>query len=138
MKKLFRLSQKPPPPGVASSPPGNSALSVGLHPTFNVNVPPVPHPTPYYRIAILATKDALLLRPAIPGVSTPHSYVRIPWGNNFDLEDVSDQSEESRENWDAAAIVFGILGCLKLTTGTLKRIYVFVLLIPIAQVHISL
>lgn len=128
MKKLFRLSQKPSTPDAMSSAAGNSALSVGLHPKFNVIVPPVPHPTPYYRIAILATKHALLLRPAIPGVTTPQSCVRVPWGNTLDLENVSDQPKDSEENWDAAAVVCGIIGCLKLKTGMLSGINAEVLL----------
>lgn len=120
MKKLFRLSQKPQPleavPPVATTS-ALSAAAVGLHPKLNVTLPPVPHPTPYYRIAILATKGALLLRPLIPGVSKPHYHVRIPWGDSFNIEELPGNAEGADEAWGDAAIVFGILGCLKLTSG---------------------
>ncbi|EJD05667.1 uncharacterized protein FOMMEDRAFT_139037 [Fomitiporia mediterranea MF3/22] len=114
MKKFLRLSQKPPPPDSITPSPATTAVSVGLHPSFSVSIPPIPHPTPHYRISVLSTKDALLLRPLIPGASPPHSYVRIPWGSDFQIEEISEASDES---WDEAAIVLGILGCLNLTSG---------------------
>ncbi|KAL5511494.1 hypothetical protein ACEPAH_4711 [Sanghuangporus vaninii] len=115
MKKLFRTSQKL-PLSDGTSVAANSATAVGLRPRFNVTIPPVPHPTPYYRIAVLATPNALLLRPIIPGVSVPHSYVRVAWGSSFEMEELSTPTDDS-VLWNEAAVVFGVLGCLKLVTN---------------------
>lgn len=119
MKKLFRLSKAPVQKDSADS---SLITSIGVHPKLNFELPAVPHPTPYYRIAILASADALLLRPAISGVSQPHSFVRIPWGDSVRPEEVSygTDSGDARADWSEAAVVYGILGCLQLTAGALS------------------
>lgn len=116
MKKLFRLSKSP----IQKDAIDPSAITtVGVRPKLNFELSAVPHPTPYYRIAVLASDDALLLRPVISGVSRPHSFVRIPWGASVQPEEVtySTDSRDEEANWNDAAIVFGILGCLQLTAG---------------------
>lgn len=120
MKKLFRTSQKP-PPAESASPLANSATVLGLQPKLNLTIPPVPHPTPHCRIAVLATPDALLFRPVIPGVPIPQSYIRMTWGDSFETEELSSPTVDSFP-WNEAAIVFGILGCLKLITSTLSSL----------------
>ena len=120
MKRLFRLSRSAAQKdAVDSSVPTN----VGVHPKLHFELPAVPHPTPYYRLAITTAADALLLRPVISGISQPHSFVRIPWGDVVQPEEVNYGAEanESRSlaeaDWSNAAIVHGILGCLQLTAG---------------------
>ncbi|KAH8117164.1 SacI homology domain-containing protein [Phellopilus nigrolimitatus] len=117
MKKLFRLSQKNPPVDFpVPQAVANSALPVGLQPRFTV--PPVPHPTPYHRLAVLAAEEGLLLRPIIPGVSRPKSHVCISWGDLMEIKEISDDKEEAHV-WDRAAVVLGVLGSLKLNSAFL-------------------
>lgn len=119
MKKLFRTSLRPqaserrtgsladfPVPQALV----NGALPVGLQPKFTV--PPVPHPTPYYRISILAAKSGLLLRPATS--DNPDTFVRVPWGENVVVEEIANDAEL---DWNDAAIVYGVLGMLQLNAG---------------------
>ncbi|THH10834.1 hypothetical protein EW145_g1054 [Phellinidium pouzarii] len=112
MKSIFRFSQLPPP---IDHPASEAVANNGLRPKFIV--PPVPHPTPYHRLAILATEDGLLLRPIIPGGSSPSSCVRIPWGCNFGVEELSTDTGSEDYDWDGAAVVFGVLGCLNLNSA---------------------
>lgn len=120
MKKLFRINEKrrssesrlsDVPRGVASS------FHVGLEPKYTV--PPVPRPGPYQRIAILATRSGLLLRPAIPVNARPDTHVRISWGNTLEVQEVPGDGESDGTDWSQAAIVFGVLGTVKLYSGML-------------------
>lgn len=124
MKRLFRKNQperiSSPPPVVPPDYPApqavaNSALAVGLQPKFTV--PPVPHPTPYHRLATLATKNGLLFRPVIPSGVLPESHIRIPWGDSIQIDEIDGSGNDSGVDWESAAIIFGILGTLKLNSG---------------------
>lgn len=121
MKKLFRLNEKrrasesrlsDVPRGVTNS------FHVGLEPKYIV--PPVPRPGPYQRIAILATRSGLLLRPAIPANARPDTHVRISWGNTLEVQEVQGDGESDGADWSQAAIVFGVLGTVKLYSGMLS------------------
>lgn len=119
MKKLFRLSK---PPVQKESLDSSLSTGVGVHPRLDFQLPPVPHPTPYYRIALIAASDGLLLRPVISGVLKPHAFVRIPWGNDIQPEEINYGPESANVNtteasWNDAAVVYGILGCVRLTAG---------------------
>lgn len=90
---------------------------VGLHPRLLDNISTVLHPTPYYRIAILATSDGILIRPLIPGVVTPETYIRIPWGDKLNVQELSSHTTTVDPiKWNSAAVAYGILGCLELTS----------------------
>lgn len=85
----------------------------GLPPKYVV--PPVPHPYPHDHLAILATKDGLLIRPHIPGqgrIAGPRSYIRISWGKVFQVEEIPSGGEEF--DWGESAVIYGIVGVLEL------------------------
>ncbi|PAV23487.1 hypothetical protein PNOK_0055500 [Pyrrhoderma noxium] len=118
MKKIFRTSQK----SISSnrdntqSTLGGTTL-VGLQPRLLDSISTVLHPTPYYRIATIATEEGLLIRPLIPGVRTPETYLRIPWGDKFNIEELSSHTNAiDPGQWSSAAVTYGILGCLELTS----------------------
>ena len=92
---------------------------MGVHPKLNFELPAVPHPTPYYRLALLAATEGLLIRPVISGVSRPHAFIRIPWSDDIHPEEITygPESPHTEANWNDAAVVYGILGCIKLTAG---------------------
>lgn len=118
-KRLFQFksAQNSPSTSVSASP--VMAHSTGLQPKFTV--PPVPHPTPHYRLAILATPGGLLIRPVIPGVPRPSSLLRMPWGTSVTLQELPGDSDEGKlPGWTQAAVVYGVLGCLKLNSGMLS------------------
>jgi hypothetical protein len=123
MKKFFNKALKGTPssnpkttsgPAQAPSPPPSS-LSIHRHslaPKFTV--PPVPHPSPHSHLALLATDDALLIRPHAPGV-TPEAHVRIAWGKGAAPEEVSGSGDD--EDWSASVVVYGIIGIMALFDG---------------------
>ena len=80
-------------------------------------LPPVPHPSPYHHLALLATKDGLVVRSHIPGSSNPHNattdIVRIAWGKTVMIEPIT-EAEGDKLNWPDAVIVYGIVGILEL------------------------
>lgn len=88
----------------------------GLQPKYIV--PPVPHPCPHEHLAILVTKNGLLIRPRMinqgEGV-TPTSYVRLSWGKPFKVEEVPSTGEEY--DWNESAVIYGIVGVLELYSG---------------------
>ena len=127
MKKIFRTSQKP----ISSnrdntqSTLGGTTL-VGLHPRLLDSISTVLHPTPYYRIATIATNEGLLIRPLIPGVHTPETYLRIPWGDKFNIEELSSHTNAvDPAQWSSAAVTYGILGCLELTSCTAASLQLY-------------
>ncbi len=122
MKKLFRKSMQvvtpasrpldvPLPHAITSD-----ALRVDIKPQFKV--PLIPHPAPHHRLMVVASKQGLLLRPYTSGSTAPIKHVRVPWGRDADVQELDSHAEDSKElDWSSAAIVYGILGVVKLFTG---------------------
>jgi len=85
-------------------------------------LPPVPHPSPYHHLALLPTKDGLVVRSHIPGSSNPHNgttdIVRIAWSKTVMIEPVTEAEGEGLD-WPDAVIVYGIVGILELYNCTL-------------------
>ncbi|TFY55822.1 hypothetical protein EVG20_g9178 [Dentipellis fragilis] len=121
MRRLFSKKKSPPPPPqpVVNVPSASVPVhSPALQPKFII--PPVPHPRPHDHIAILSTKDALLLRPHISDGTPPESHVRISWGKNAKLEDMDGPGggEEAEAIWSEGVVVYGIVGILELYTAS--------------------
>lgn len=117
VKQFFQpqITQKSATSDFSASP--ITAHSVGMLPKFTV--PPVPHPTPHYRLAVLADANGLLIRPMIQGVKRPGSLICISWGTSLTIQELPIECEENnRPDWSEAAVVYGILGCLKLNSST--------------------
>lgn len=128
MKRFFVKSPRgsPPPKSSLSSPPNPLPYqhTIGLQPKDIV--PPVPHPCPHEHIALLVTKEGLLLRPHLAG---PGSHVRIQWGKAVKVEDLPGDGEGEGADWAGSLIIYGIVGVLELFSGMvfprkLSRIYV--------------
>ncbi|KAK0196896.1 SacI homology domain-containing protein [Armillaria mellea] len=77
-------------------------------------VPPVPHPAPYEHIALLATKEGLLMRPYElgPGISSVHG-AKIAWGRGGKIEEIAVVGE-----WEGYVVVYGIVGILELFSSS--------------------
>lgn len=102
--------------------------NVGLQPKYML--PAVPHPCPYDHLAILAVKEGLLIRPHIRGQSrnsntagSPSSYLKILWRTSEVVEvqekaeshpDKSTATQSEIDDWQEAAVVYGIVGILEL------------------------
>jgi hypothetical protein len=125
MKRLFAKASKPFTPANrplsedttgpthATIPTSTVVHTPSLQPKYTV--PPVPHPCPHEHLAILATRDGLLLRPHIPGqqtMSTLGSHVCISWDKSVKIVEVSDAKENP--NWSEGAVIYGIVGILEL------------------------
>jgi len=105
---------------LGSSAPGHTpAHTVGLKPKYLV--PPIPHPCPYDHLALLVTKEGLLIRQHIPGhdrkTGKLNSYVRIAWGKPVQVEEVVDSTNAGDVDWSDSVIVYGIIGVLELFSG---------------------
>ena len=116
------------PSKATTSKPGSAAphANVGLQPKYML--PAVPHPCPHDHLAIVVTKEGLLVRPHIPGQSRknavqPSTHLRISWRTSEVIE--VHRNSESRPNkstttqpegvdWQEAAVVYGIVGILEL------------------------
>lgn len=106
MRKFFTKAPKP----VATPPPPPLAAPIPhLQPKYVL--PAVPAPCPYDRIALLVTKEGLLLRPH--GVGGSLHGVRIPWGRNPKVEETTIDSD-----WEDPVVVYGIVGILELFSST--------------------
>lgn len=118
-------SQSQAAPSPPTPPPNSTGLHTGLQPKYVV--PPVPHPCPHDHIALLVTKQGLLLRPHIPGLKHPaSSHVRIPWGKTVTVEDMAGDGEAEGADWNDSVIVYGIVGALELYSGTYRLVqYIF-------------
>ena len=89
-----------------------------------LKVPAIPHPAPFHRVAVLASKEGLLLCPYAPGITTPNKYVRVPWGVVAEIQEVDGHAEPPKDiDWSDAAVVYGILGIVKLFNGTQTRLF---------------
>ncbi|KAG6856457.1 hypothetical protein H0H87_004317 [Tephrocybe sp. NHM501043] len=107
------------PPGSSAPPSHIASHPVGLQPKYLV--PPIPHPCPYDHLALLITKDGLLIRQHTPGrdhtTEHPSSYVRVLWGNPVKVEEVSAAHVAEGLNWAESVVVYGIIGVLELFSG---------------------
>ncbi|TFK54747.1 hypothetical protein OE88DRAFT_1777920 [Heliocybe sulcata] len=118
MKRLFaRQSLKPPPkapavPVTVPPAPTVQATTTGLQPKYVV--PAVPHPFPHEHIAVLVTKEGLLLRPFVPGLTHHESHVKIGWGMKPVVEEVQGDGEGPDVDWDESVVVYGIVGIMEL------------------------
>ncbi|KAF9469322.1 SacI homology domain-containing protein [Collybia nuda] len=131
MKRLFAKATKPfalpksgPGGGLNVTPPSVGVTSTvthahrtGLQPKYLV--PPVPHPCPHDHLALLVTKDGLLIRQHIPGqnetTQPPTSHIRIAWGKSVKIEEISGTDGV---DWKEGVIVYGIVGVLELFSGS--------------------
>ncbi|KAF8077695.1 SacI homology domain-containing protein [Lyophyllum atratum] len=133
MKRLFVQASKPfaalpktlaglkPNLTPGSSAPGHIPThNVGLKPKYLV--PPVPHPCPYDHLALLVTKEGLLIRQHILGhdrkTEKPNSYVRVAWGKSVQVEEIADGADAGDIDWSESVIVYGIVGALELFSGS--------------------
>lgn len=104
---------------------GLSVIPIAAHPVRlqpNISVPPVPHPTPYHSLAILASSRGLLIRPVLGDNTESTSLLCIEWGPSGTIQELPCDCKEnnlSESDWSNAAIVYGVLGCLRLFAGTL-------------------
>ncbi|KIM48704.1 hypothetical protein M413DRAFT_21047 [Hebeloma cylindrosporum] len=79
-------------------------------------VPAVPHPRPYTHLALLATKDGLLIRPHGPG-ETLSGYVKLSWGKNIMIEEMESHPNHQLD-WNESVLVYGIVGILELFSSS--------------------
>ena len=113
MKKFFSRASKPPNVASVATPsmPSSSSTVQGLsnipHLQPKYTVPAVPAPSPYDHIALLVTKEGLLLRPH-GALGSSHG-VKISWGKGGKVEEISVLGE-----WEGSVVVYGILGILEL------------------------
>jgi len=120
MKRLFSKKRTVPISSGSglSSPSANPvAHNTGLSP--KPALPPGPHPRSYDHIAILPTKDGLLLRPRIEHGVLSGSYVKLGWTRSPRVEELEGNGESYGALWGQSVTVYGIIGILDLFTGTL-------------------
>ncbi|KZT33580.1 hypothetical protein SISSUDRAFT_1054071 [Sistotremastrum suecicum HHB10207 ss-3] len=116
MKRIFNKSKKPtltiPLPGLTSV---ASALHAGVAATLlpKFTVPPLPHPCPYSRILVLATKKGLFFRPDIDSHSDVQNILKFEWGKEGRILEIPDSVEDDLD-WTSAARVWGIIGIMRL------------------------
>jgi hypothetical protein len=113
MKRLFsrRKSSQPTIPIIPAPAPLPSTRPVSLQPKFVV--PPLPHPCPYASIHVLVTAGGLMLRPNVQGLAHTVSHVRILWGKDAAVEEITGDTMD----WTASTSVYGIVGILRLFHG---------------------
>ena len=119
MKRLFSKKRTVPisSGSDSSSPSANPvARNTGLSP--KLAVPPGTHPRPYDHIAVLPTKDGLLLRPRIEHAVVAGSCIRLGWARSPRVEELEGNGESYEALWGQSVIVYGIVGILDLFTGT--------------------
>jgi hypothetical protein len=128
MKRLLTKASKPfefsstpqtdrsSPPILLSNP--TAPHTTGLQPKFVV--PAVPQPYPHRHLAILVTKEGLLIRPHVfeSGIDQKEGLpcVRVSWGKSVKVEEIEEEGSQLSEklDWNEAVIVYGIVGILEL------------------------
>ena len=129
MKRLLTKASKP--FGFSSTPRSNSPSplappihlsnpsvphTTGLQPKFVV--PAVPHPYPHTCLAILVTKEGLLIRPHVFESDTDqtewHPCIRVSWGKSVKVEEIERYQLSEKLDWNEGVIVYGIVGILEL------------------------
>jgi len=121
MKRFFaRQSTIPAPPPASTVPQAlldhGMTTGVGLQPSLVL--PPIPHPHPYEHIAITTTDEGLVMRPYLPGLSHPLSYVCIRWGKHPNVQEIQHDGSNSLIDWNPSVVVYGIVGIMGLFNGT--------------------
>ncbi|KJA26998.1 hypothetical protein HYPSUDRAFT_131584 [Hypholoma sublateritium FD-334 SS-4] len=98
---------------------GNAATVI-TNPTRGLQpkdvVPAVPQPSPHAHIALLATKEGLLIRPHAGDRNSAQeleSFVRVKWGKGGAVEELHPADDEAL-NWGEGVVVYGIVGILEL------------------------
>ena len=117
MKRLLALKRFvfQPTPQSNNQPQGNvsNPHTIGLQPKFVV--PVVPHPYPHTHLAILVSKEGLLIRPHILGSGKDQTEylpcIRVSWGKSVKVEEI-ELSEKL--DWSESVVVYGIIGILEL------------------------
>ena len=122
MKRLLAKASKPfgfqPTPQSNNQPQAHVPIptlphTIGLQPKFVV--PAVPHPYPHTHLAILVSKEGLLIRPHILGSGKDQTEylpcVRVSWGKSVKVEEI-ELSEKL--DWSESVVVYGIVGILEL------------------------
>ena len=118
--KSFRFSSMPQsnsppsPPTHLSNP--TAPHTTGLQPKFVV--PAVPQPYPHTHLAILVSKDGLLIRPHVHGSGIEQTEwlpcIRVSWGKSVKVEEIESHQLSEKLDWNEAVIVYGIVGILEL------------------------
>ena len=127
MKRLLTKASKPfgfsltpqsnspsPPPAPLSIP--TTPHTTRLQPKFVV--PAVPQPYPHTHLAILVTKEGLLIRPHVLGSGIDQTEwlhcIRVSWGKSVKVEEIERDQLSEKLDWNEGAIVYGIVGVLEL------------------------
>ena len=111
-----RSSPDASPPITLSNP--TAPHTTGLKPKFVV--PAVPQPYPHTHLAILVTKEGLLIRPHIieSGIDQAEwlPCIRVSWGKSVKVEEIEEEeiSQLSELDWNEGVVVYGIVGILEL------------------------
>ncbi|KIK59630.1 hypothetical protein GYMLUDRAFT_44597 [Collybiopsis luxurians FD-317 M1] len=119
MKRFFSKSGARSPPTAPETPISASVPSIVPHTTGlppKDIVPAVPHPYPYQYITLLVAKEGLLLKPQLSESNIASSHVRIAWGKNGKVMEVS--GDGSEHDWNEAILVYGIVGILELFSAS--------------------
>ncbi|KAJ3818742.1 SacI homology domain-containing protein [Lentinula raphanica] len=119
MKRFFSKT-KVNPTALPSPPTAQAVTTTSAHTTGLQRkdiIPPIPHPYPYDSIALLVTRDGLLLRPNLAESDNRTSYVRIAWGKGSDVEEMPGDTSDMYE-WKEAIVVYGIVGILELFSAS--------------------
>jgi phosphatidylinositol 4-phosphatase len=101
----------PSPPTHLSNP--TAPHTTGLQPKFLV--PAVPQPYPHTHLAILVSKDGLLIHPHAGIEQTEWlPCIRVSWGKSVKVEEIESHQLPEKLDWNEAVIVYGIVGILEL------------------------
>ncbi|KAF9477543.1 hypothetical protein BDN70DRAFT_810519 [Pholiota conissans] len=110
-----------PPPPISVAARTSGAAGVALQPKYVV--PAFPHPRPHTHLALLATKEGLLIRPHCPAeegggdAMAEAGGVRVAWGKEGRIEEVDGAllgELAGDADWKGSVVVYGIVGILEL------------------------
>lgn len=82
-------------------------------------LPATLHPRPHTHLALLVTRDGLLIRSQTDlGITDSHPYgcVRVTWGKDSRVEEITVDANTGEDEWDwkDSVIVYGLVGTLEL------------------------
>lgn len=121
MKRLLAKASKPfgssSAPQSNTTPPPSTSIAphtTGLQPKFVI--PAIPQPYPHTHLAILASKEGLLIRPHILGVDQTEwlPCIRVSWGKPVKVEETKSHPPSEKLDWSESVIIYGIVGILEL------------------------
>jgi len=125
MKRLLARASKPfgfpstpqsdnPPSTYLSNP--TAPHTTGLQPKSVVRA--VPHPYPHTHLAVLVSKEGLLIRPHILGSAVDQTEwlpcIRVSWGKPVKVEEIERHHLSEKLDWNESVVVYGIVGILEL------------------------